>query len=67
MFEIMKNEGVQSVIDISIKNLTIDDGAYSPIAYNIDIATQNNIVYPSKDPSIFEVKFPSTDIKGLVS
>ena len=67
MFEIMKNEGVQSVIDISIKNLTIDDGDYSPIAYNIDIATQNNIVYPSKDPSIFEVKFPSTDIKGLVS
>jgi hypothetical protein len=67
MFEIMKNEGVQSVIDISIKNLTIDDGDYSPIAYNIDIATQNNIVYPSKDPSIFEVKFPSTDIKGLVA
>jgi len=66
MFEIMKNEGVQSVINVKIKNLTIDDGDYSPIAYNIDIATQNNIVYPSKDPSIFEVKFPTTDIKGLV-
>ncbi len=66
MFEIMKNEGVQSVINIDIKNLTIDDGNYSPIAYNISIATQNNIVYPSKDPSIFEVKFPTHDIKGLV-
>lgn len=66
MFEIMKTEGVQSVINITVKNLTIDDGDYSPIAYNIDIATQNNIVYPSKDPSIFEVKFPTTDIKGLV-
>ena len=66
MFEIMKNEGVQSVINIKVKNLTVDDGDYSSIAYNIDIATQNNIVYPSKDPSIFEVKFPITDIKGLV-
>lgn len=65
-FEIMKNEGVQSVIDIKVKNLTIDDGNYSPIAYNMSIATQNNIIYPSKDPSIFEVKFPNSDIKGLV-
>jgi len=65
-FEIMRIEGVQSVIDIKVKNLTIDDGDYSPIAYNLNIATQNNIVYPSKDPSVFEVKFPNTDIKGLV-
>lgn len=66
IFEIMKNEGVQSVIDIKVKNLTIDDGDYSPIAYNLSIATQNNIIYPSKDPSIFEVKYPNKDIKGLV-
>ncbi len=65
-FEIMQNEGVQSVSDIVIKNLTIDEGNYSPVAYNISIATQNNIVYPSKDPSVFEVKFPDSDIKGLV-
>jgi len=65
-FEIMKNEGVQSVTDLGIKNFTIDDGDYSPIAYNIDVATQNNIIYPSKDPSVFEVKFPNKDIKGVV-
>jgi hypothetical protein len=65
-FEIMNNEGVQSVIDIKITNLTIDDGVYSPVAFNISIASQNNIVYPSKDPSIFEVKYPNTDIKGRV-
>lgn len=65
-FEIMKTEGVQTVNDIVINNLTIDDGDnYSPIAYNMSIATQNNIVYPSKDPSIFEVKYQS-DIKGVV-
>lgn len=65
-FEIMQNEGVQSVSDIVIKNLTIDDGNYSSVAYNISIATQNNIVYPPKDPAVFEVKFPDSDIKGLV-
>jgi hypothetical protein len=65
-FEIMQNEGVQSVTEIIVKNLTIDDGNYSPVAYNISIATQNNIIYPSKDPSVFEVKFPDSDIKGLV-
>ena len=65
-FEIMKNEGVQSIIEIKVKNLTIDDGNYSPISYDINIAQQNNIIYPSKDPSVFEVKFPNSDIKGLV-
>jgi hypothetical protein len=65
-FEIRKNEGVQSVIELKIKNLTIDDGNYSPIAYNVSIATQNNILYPSKDPSVFEIKYPDNDIKGLV-
>jgi phage-related baseplate assembly protein len=65
-FEIMQNEGVQSVTDITIKNLTIDDGNYSEIAYDINLATQNNIVYPSKDPSVFEVKYPDSDIKGIV-
>jgi hypothetical protein len=66
-FEIMQNEGVQSVSDIKVKNLTIDDGNYSSVAYNISIATQNNIVYPPKDPAIFEVKFLDQDIKGLVA
>ena len=52
--------------EIVIKNLTIDDGNYSPVAYDISIATQNNIVYPPKDPAIFEVKYMDSDIKGLV-
>lgn len=65
-FEIMKTEGVQSVTELKIKNLTIDEGNYSTVAYNIDIATKDNIVYPAKDPSVFEVKYPNTDIKGVV-
>jgi hypothetical protein len=58
--------GVQSVIYLNLKNLTINDGNYSPYEYNIDTATANNIIYPSLDPSIFEVKYPDNDIKGSI-
>ena len=43
---------------------SIGTGSYSPNKYNIDEATKGKIVYPSLDPSIFEVKFPNKDIKG---
>ena len=66
-FNIMNNEGVQSVGEIKIFNLTIDDGSgYSEIEYNIDVATRNNIIYPAKDPSIFELKYPDKDITGNI-
>jgi len=32
----------------------------------MEAATKNGIIYPSMDPSIFELKFPNTDIKGRV-
>jgi hypothetical protein len=65
--EIAKVEGVQSVVDISIKNLTIRDGdSYSPVEYDIASATKNGIVYSSKDPSVFEVKYPDKDIRATV-
>lgn len=57
-------EGVQSVTKLQLKNLTINDGNYSPYEYNLDEATVNNIVYPSLDPSVFEVKYPDNDIVG---
>jgi hypothetical protein len=59
-------EGVQSVTNIKIKNLTANDGDYSPYEYNLDEATINNIIYPSLDPSVFEIKFMDSDIKGSV-
>ena len=62
--EIAKTEGVQSVVDIKFKNLTIDNGNYSPYEYNLEQATQNKIIYPSLDPSVFEIKYPETDIRG---
>jgi hypothetical protein len=65
--EIAKVDGVQSVSSLKIKNLTLRDGDYSPYEYNIEKATLDKVVYPSIDPSVFEVKFPSKDIVGRVS
>ena len=65
--EIAKVEGVQSVVSLTIKNLTpltSNGDNYSPVEYDIDASTQNDIIYPSLDPSIFEVKYPDKDIKG---
>ena len=55
-------EGVQSVPMLKVINKC--GGIYSVNSYNIDAATKNKIVYPSLDPSVFEVKYPDTDIKG---
>jgi len=54
--------GVQTVQKVEIVN--IQGGSYSEYAYDIKGATRNNIVYPSYDTMIFELKFPDIDIKG---
>jgi hypothetical protein len=64
--ELAKIEGVQSIADIKFRNLTQNDGDYSPHEYNLFEATHNKIIYPSLDPSVFEVKYPDNDIRGAV-
>ena len=59
-------EGVQSIPSLEITNLYDTNNGYSGNVYNIPAATRNNIVYPSLDPCIFEVKYPNADIKGRV-
>lgn len=59
--------GVQSVQYVTVSNLTAADGNYSSNQYNIAAATVNNIIYPSLDPSVFEVKFPTQNITGRCS
>jgi hypothetical protein len=59
-------EGVQTVSKINITNKAGTTQGYSSHAYDIIGATQNGIIYPSLDPSIFELKYPNTDIKGKV-
>ena len=59
-------KGVQSVVNVSFKNLYDSDLNYSGNVYDLASATKNGIIYPSLDPSIFEVKFPNQDIRGRV-
>ena len=61
-----KVDGVQTVKNLSISNKVGTSLGYSQYAYDISGATLDGIIYPSLDPSIFEVKKPSTDIKGRV-
>lgn len=58
-------KGVQTVQKVEITNNV--GGTYSQYAYDIKGATRNNVVYPSYDPMIFEVKSPTTDIKGRIT
>ncbi len=49
-----------------ILNDVYSDLGYSGNVYDLNYATRKGIIYPSLDPSIFEVKFPNQDIKGRV-
>jgi hypothetical protein len=53
-------------LSILIKNkYTLADG-YSGNFYDIDSGMIEGILYPALDPSIFEVKYPNSDIQGKV-
>lgn len=60
-----KVKGVQTVQNIEVSNKV--GGNYSQFAYDIKGATRNNIVYPSYDPCIFELKYPDVDIEGRIT
>ena len=59
-----KVQGVQTVKNVEFDNKV--GGSYSQYAYDLSGATLNDVIYPSIDPMIFEVRFPNTDIKGKV-
>jgi hypothetical protein len=61
-----KIEGVQTVKNIEIINKSGEILGYSQYAYDVVGATINQVVYPSLDPMIFEVKYPENDIKGRI-
>lgn len=64
--ELDKVEGVQTVVDVKITSLYDQTLGYSKHAYNIQEATKDGIIFPSLDPSIFEIKYPDNDIIGRV-
>jgi hypothetical protein len=59
-------DGVQTVSNVDIINLYDTNAGYSGNVYDIKSAILNNIVYPSLDPCIFEIKYPNSDIKGRI-
>ena len=59
-------DGVQTVKKLEFINKVGESDGYSKLAYDIKGATINEILYPSLDPSVFEIKYPDTDIQGRV-
>ena len=74
--EISLVDGVASIVPpegnnpdkqlILIENKATISQGYSGNVYDVERASRNGIVYPSLDPSIFEVKYPNQDILGKV-
>jgi hypothetical protein len=64
---LLQVNGVQSVPNLTIINKEDPTGSeYSAFGYDILGATQSGVIYPSADPSIFEIRYPDTDIQGRV-
>ncbi len=59
-------EGVQTVTNVGITNKYFfrDGRDYQEYRYPIAEATVDDIIYPSLDPCIFELRYPETDIVG---
>ena len=75
-YKISLTEGVSAVVPpeddnpnglpVLITNKWQSANNYSGNLYDIVNATKDGVIYPSLDPSCFELKFPNTDIEGKV-
>jgi len=76
VYELSLVDGVATVVNpnqdnpnnqpIIIKNKYQASEGYSGNFFDITSSLRGGILYPALDPSIFEVKFPNSDIKGKV-
>jgi hypothetical protein len=69
LLTIARIEGVQSVTTIDVVNKWQQKHGRDYAPYRYDVSTEggnrsNNIVYPSVDPCIFELRYPQNDIVG---
>jgi hypothetical protein len=75
-YELSLVDGVASIVPpvennpnklpVVIENKFKRTDGYSGNFYNIDSSLIDGVLYTALDPSIFEVKFPNSDIKGKV-
>ena len=59
--------GVQTVEKVTLENKNGLPLGYSQYKYDFVGATRKGVIYPSMDPSIFELKYPNQDINGRVT
>ena len=60
-------KGVQTVEKVELENKNGLSLGYSQYKYDFTGATRKGVIYPSMDPSIFELKYPNQDINGRVT
>ena len=60
-------KGVQNVEQVKLINKSGTTSGYSQYSYDFDSAIINEVLYPSMDTSIFELKYPNTDITGRIT
>jgi len=75
-YQISLTEGVSAIVPpednnpnglpVLITNKWQSANNYSGNLYDIANATRDGVVYPSIDPSCFELKFPNVDVEGRV-
>ena len=75
-YQISLVDGVVSLVPPEVNNPNKDlilienkhsvQNGYSGNIYDLRTASQEGVIYPSLDPSIFELKFPNSDIEGKV-
>jgi len=72
-YELSLVDGVASIVPpidsdtvIKIENKYKAGQGYSGNFYDIKNSMIDGVLYPALDPSIFEIKYPNTDIKGKV-
>ena len=76
VYELSLVDGVATIVNptennsknlpIVIENKYQTSQGYSGNFYDINTSLRGGILYPALDPSIFEIKFPNSDIKGKV-
>ena len=58
--------GVKTVEKVELMNKSGVVLGYSKYKYSLEAANKKGVIYPSLDPSIFELKYPDSDIRGRV-
>ena len=59
-------KGVQTLENIKFNNKFGEILGYSKYKYDLDQATVDGVIYPSLDPTIFEIKNINSDIQGRI-